>query len=588
MTRRFTPVALLTGCVLLAASFAPAAEDYLKLVPDSALGIFVVNDPSALDTKLQSFGRQMQLPVPSLLAMLDRFGIRKGFDEKRAVAVVVLPSEMEGMPPAPIIFVPVTNSLAFLDSFESVKKLPDEPVYEVSGFNTQFYVRVQNIGGYAAVTDQIHREILFEKNLKISKEVPANLTRWRQWLAGHDAAGVILPPGIKFISSKVQKGLQEMQSSLGNNERMKSMAGKFDLYGKVFQPAEREVAGWGFGLKVCKQNMLSVTSCTLLVPGGTWANFVAQVQPAKENLLAGLPDGPFTVAAGVAYSDEMMDALMRFSMDLMRNMREQYGLSKEQLDKISELSREFTKGIRAKSMMMQAGRSDDSFYSNMVCVMRVDDSREYIERYELYAKRYSEFLRGVDSPMLRPMEVEKSEVGGVAALQLTINVPQRFVDMPSPQKEKMMYLLYGPEKKIVSWFVPADKHSVVRGYVNKELLQRTIEAVKQGKPGLAGRSELKKTAALLPSDAVAVGYLSPSGMIDFLIKRIMSTTTPPGAVMPFPEFPQTPAIGFAVTTAPNEVQTHLVVPGEVIQAGIAGWQKAMTKYRRSLRDEFAP
>ena len=47
MTRRFVPVALLTACVLLAASFARAADDYLKLVPEGAMGIAVVHNPAA-------------------------------------------------------------------------------------------------------------------------------------------------------------------------------------------------------------------------------------------------------------------------------------------------------------------------------------------------------------------------------------------------------------------------------------------------------------------------------------------------------------------------------------------------------------
>ena len=43
-----------------------------------------------------------------------------------------------------------------------------------------------------------------------------------------------------------------------------------------------------------------------------------------------------------------------------------------------------------------------------------------------------------------------------------------------------------------------------------------IEAIKQGKPGLAGDAGVAKTAALLPSGAKAVIYLSPAGAIEFL------------------------------------------------------------------------
>ncbi len=583
MTRRFAPVALLMGCVLLAASFATAAEDYLKLVPDSAMGILVVNDPAVLDAKLQSFGRQMQLPVPSMLAMIDHFGVRKGFDEKGTVALIVLPSDNEFMPLAPILLIPVADYDKLLEPFKR-EKLPDEPVDEVHGFNAVFYAR--NIGGYAAVTDAMYRDILFEKNLKLSKEVPANLTQWRQWLAEHDAGGVILPSGVKFISSNVQKGLQTVQSALGGNEQMESMVGVFDLYGKIFQAAEQEVTGWGFGLKLDEKNTFTLSDRLLLVPGGKWAGFVEKVRPIRMNLLAGLPDGPFVAAGGGAFSDAMMDAMMKCSMNMIKNMRGLYGLSEEQADKMSELSQDMMKGSRAMSMFMQVGQVDEALYSKCIFVMRVDDSQQFMSRYEEQIKRYSEFMKGLDNPMFQPIEVEKTEVGGAAALQLTMKAPQLPGNMQSPQQEQMIKFLFGPEGKLNAWIVPADKHTVVVGYVNKELLQRTIEAVKQGKPGLTGRSEVKKTAALLPSDAVAVGYLSPSGLIG-LLKQVVPSFAPPGANLTFPEFPQTPPIGFAVTTAPNEVQSRMVVPGEVIQASIAGWLKLM-RYQFSPQDEFAP
>ena len=53
-----------------------AGEEVLKLVPDLASGFLVINRPAAVDAKLQTLGREMQLPVPSLLMMLkEQFNI---------------------------------------------------------------------------------------------------------------------------------------------------------------------------------------------------------------------------------------------------------------------------------------------------------------------------------------------------------------------------------------------------------------------------------------------------------------------------------------------------------------------------------
>ncbi len=105
------------------------------------------------------------------------------------------------------------------------------------------------------------------------------------------------------------------------------------------------------------------------------------------------------------------------------------------------------------------------------------------------------------------------------------------------------------------------------GYVSKERLQRAMEAIRQVKPGVADNVVVAKTADLLPSEPVAVAYLSPAETIGF-VQRIASAFAPPEAnlKLTLPEFPKTPPIGFAVTTAADEVQTVLVVPPEVLIA----------------------
>ena len=213
-------------------------------------------------------------------------------------------------------------------------------------------------------------------------------------------------------------------------------------------------------------------------------------------------------------------------------------------------------------------------------MIRVDDSRQFMARYKDQIKQYAEFLKGVDNPLFQPIVVEKTEVAGIPGLKMTMKAPQLPENMKTPAQPQMMKLMFGPEGKINAWIVPADEHTIVVGYVNQKLLQRTIEAIEHGKPGLAGMADVKQTAALLPSDAVAVGYLSPSGMIEF-IKQVVPAFAPPGSSLELPEFPQMPPVGFAVTTAPNEVQCQMVVPGKVIKS-IA---ETLIKYNQPPRNE---
>ena len=206
------------------------------------------------------------------------------------------------------------------------------------------------------MSDDAHREAL-EKTLKLSAEVPATLAPWREWLAAQDVGGVILQPGIKRLSAKVQQGIQRMQSSMGAGENAQAAVAVFDMYAKMFQTAEKEVSACGFGLQLDKQNVLRVASRTLLAPEGKWARFVAQVRPAKENLLVGLPAGPFVAAGGGVVSDAMWDAMMKFSFDMMKSMPKVYGLDEEQINKMSEISGQVMKGVRGVSMVFGQSRA---------------------------------------------------------------------------------------------------------------------------------------------------------------------------------------------------------------------------------------
>ncbi|MHB1033612.1 MAG: hypothetical protein ACYC35_16580 [Pirellulales bacterium] len=565
MCRRVAVIALgLTFLVLLSATPATATDNVLKLVPDSALGFVVVNCPSDADAKLQELGRQMQLPIPSLLARLkQKGGIRDGLDEQGTAALVVLPPAGGAPWPTPILLVPVTDYGKFLAQFKPDDTAAGVTKIEVGGVP----MWVRDIGGYAALTDMAHKEALAE-NLKLSREIPEALAPWSATLAENDVAGVILPPGIKLMSGQVQMGIQTMKLAMAQaGEQAKQAAAVFDLYEKMFQAAEKEMSAVGFGVRLDKQGVLHATERARFVPGGSWARLAAQVQPAKESLLAGLPTGPFVVAGGGTISESIWDPMMAFSMDMMKSMHDFYGLSEEQIEQMPKISLAAMKRVRSISMVLGVGPSGVSPYSKLVVVMRVDNTDAFMADYEKSIKEYGKFARNAHSTILQPIEVEKGEIDGTAALQFTTKAPQMPTAQQTPQYSKMMEVFFGPGGRLTAWVVPVDEHTVVAGYVSKDLIRSTLQAIKQGSPGLGGDADVSRTAALLPAGAPSVAFWSPQGTVDFIIRMIPAFAPGDGKTeFKIPEFDKTPPIGFAVTSAPNELQGHMVVPAEVLKA----------------------
>jgi tetratricopeptide (TPR) repeat protein len=565
MTRRHAIAALPIACILfLGASLAPAAEEILKLVPDSASGFLLVNHPAAADAKIQALGREMQLPVPSLLAMLkQQFGIQDGLDENGTMGLIVLPPEIDGAIPTMILLMPVTDYGKFIEQLKPENA--EEAVTKIEVMRTPAWAR--NIGGYAALTDISHKDVL-EKTITLSREVPAGLAPWREWLAANDVAGVILQPGIKRVSARAQEAIRNMKPLLAQaGDQAKAAVAMFNIYASFFQAAEKEVSACGIGLQLDKQNAVRITNRTSLVSGGDWGQLLAQNHPAGENLLKGLPDEPFVAVGGGVVSEAMLDKLMKFSFNIMKSMPDLYGMSAEQVDKISETSVQALKGIRGASFMLGEGQSNEPIYSKFIGVMQVDNSQAFLANYEKYLRQYGKLIKDAHSPILQPPTIEKSVIGGVASLQITMNVPQPPGVAKMPQQARLMETLLGPGEKITTWLAPVDEHHIVMGYVSKKHIQDTLKALKQGKPGLANDEGVSKTAALLPPDAILVAYISPQGTIDF-IKRMASVIIPPEMKVEqkIPDFPKTPPLGFALTTAPNELQTSLIVPAEVLLA----------------------
>ena len=230
----------------------------------------------------------------------------------------------------------------------------------------------------------------------------------------------------------------------------------------------------------------------------------------------------------------------KFSVEMMKATPKAYGLSEEKMKKLPEFAFESMKQVNGMSMVFGVGKSGESLYANMIAIMRVNDVKAYMAAYEKDLKQYADFVKAADVPALQPIEVEPSDFGGAHALQITITAPKFPEGQQAPMpSQKMMEHFFGPEGKVTGWIVPVDEHSVVLGYVNKELLQQTIDALKQGKPVLAGNAEIAKTAAMLPPDAVTVGYLSPQGTIEFVKQTVLAAIPFVGNLKDdLPEFPR--------------------------------------------------
>ncbi|MCR4412365.1 MAG: hypothetical protein NUV77_08075 [Thermoguttaceae bacterium] len=564
MRRCFIPTVSLAVCLALClATCARGAENILKLVPDSALGFALVQRPADADAKLQRLAEQLGLPAQSVLARLkDRAGVGEGLDGQGTLGLVVLPPKGSEVRPVAVLLVPVTDYEKFLEPLK-----PEDAgggIHKIALGRGEFVAR--HLGGYAALAQARHRESL-EEGLSVSAEVPAGLAPWQEWLAANDAAGVVLQPGIKLLSSKVRTAINTVKSALiVAGEQGKAAAAAMDVYLRLFEFAEKEVSVVAVGARLDSQGVLHIAKRARAVPGGRFAKMLTEAKPLTEGLLTGLPDRPFVVAGGAAVSEAGWDELMRFSIGMMKATRDFYGVSEEQIQKMQSLPIGWMRQARTMAVALGAGEGNEPLYSNMLAVFRTDDATAFLANYEKYLTQYGEIAKGSSSLMLPAIEIEKTKLADAPALQITARMKTP-PGMPNPKQfDQLMEAMFGPGGKLVAWLAVADEHTVMVGYTHKAHLERAIQALKQGKPGLGAQADVVKTAGLLPKDATIVVYLSPRGMLAFF-QRMIAAVAPPQAAakIQVPEFPATPPVGLAVSTAPGELRGELVVPSEVLK-----------------------
>ncbi len=111
---RITSIAI---CLAVMANWA-VAGDPLEIIPANAHGFVVINRLGQTDAKLAAIGAQLQLPTPSVLALLDTKGdLQEGIDKTAAAAFALIPGA-DDAPLSAVLYVPVTDYGRFVQQLD--------------------------------------------------------------------------------------------------------------------------------------------------------------------------------------------------------------------------------------------------------------------------------------------------------------------------------------------------------------------------------------------------------------------------------------------------------------------------------------
>ncbi len=300
----------------------------------------------------------------------------------------------------------------------------------------------------------------------------------------------------------------------------------------------------------------------------------------NENLLCGVPGGPFVFAMAGIGIPARMDAYVNLYGELMKSMKAIGGVSGDDMSKLLKESMESARHIRSMSFVWKQGKRSDPIYSNMYATMKVDDSAQILATQEKYVERVNKMMKDAKQPFMKSMEAKRLQVAGKPALEL--ETAMDFSEVPGAEQGRaMLDMMFGVGNKMLVYNVAADEHTVVMGIgVPQERMAAALDVLTQPKKSLAQDADLSATLAMLPEKSQWVMFLSPRGLMQ-LSSRLTAEAMkgmPGGAGFVLPAFPKSPPIGFAVKAASDEVRAEIAVPGPLVEAAggyVQDMQKAM-------------
>ena len=150
--------------------------------------------------------------------------------------------------------------------------------------------------------------------------------------------------------------------------------------------APKEISLAMAGIRCDKQGSIRIIGRARLVSGGLVSKAVAGIPPVTENLLAGVPGGPFVFAAGGVGIPKLADGYMNLATGFMKSMKSVYGMSAEDMERMSKESFEVFRQVRSMNFVMKTGKRGDPIYSNMFSAMQSTTPQRFLDLQEKYTE----------------------------------------------------------------------------------------------------------------------------------------------------------------------------------------------------------
>ncbi len=561
MKRYAVAAALILG--LLTAPPVGATEiDVLKVIPTDTLGFLLINRLDKTNEKLAKVGQLVQAPpIPLLMMAKMQSGVQVGIDDSGTAAAAMMPPTKADGEPVLVILLPVTDHKKFLAQLQ-----PEDPAAAIAKVKLLGSPWLAAKKGQFAVlmADEGNNEQTLGDFINSTTSVAGAIKPLQKRLFTNDIAIALTPDGVVRVFEKLDQGLSAGKGGLplGGKQADVASAG-IDAVKDFLKTCQKEISHFAVGIHIDDDGNMDLGTWSIFVPAGEFTRAAQEATAPQWNVMAGLPAEHFYFAMGGVMPESWSNAVANLSVKMMKLSPGFDEMTDEQADKLAEVTAKSMQGTRGMAMLMGATKPDESMYANTFAVTRVQDSAAYLAN----SKKSFALLAEIGGDAAKLYDVKQLKIAGYDAVEITMDMAALSKAGGNDEAtKKAMEKLAGPDGKLRTYLAAIDPKTIAFTYVNPKNIERLATSIKSKDGGLVGDADVAVTTGLLPTGGQWVGYLSPSGMIDF-VRSTLENAGPAVPKIPIPDFPKTPPIGATAKMLSIGMETHLVVPAKVLTAG---------------------
>jgi hypothetical protein len=560
---RFGMTAAVMALIALAVPaplYARIEADVLKVVPDSALGVLVVNRLKETSDRIEKLGRDLQVAVPSPLAFAKGLsGVTHGVEETGSLAIALF-SGGEGKPPIAALFIPVHDYSTFLRPLA-----PKDGGPEISRIT--FFRRpalATHKAGFAVLMEPGQEELLTTIRAW-DTGIDKLLDPLNEWATSQSVAVLSLERGTTQVVDQIHGLIESTEKRLPmGSEFYEPQRAALEAARKGFLQLHGELSRCGLGLQFSGHGAAASIRATFK-PDGRIAKAVAQRKwPSAGAALNALPAGEWGLAAAGSVPLDTATASANVQRAMIARAKQfQMKPDGEQTKQFEQLAGNLMRHMAnlAVAGVLRPATKDASWFEQALIVLVVDNAPQFLADYEKYQRAIAGLYRE-DKAAAGRFIVKRKQIGGMPGLEIAGDLSSGLIEPhdPKPPALNLFDRLTGSAQRLTSHTAAIDEHRVAISYGGQDGILEIAKAVRSG-TGLGTDANAKKAIAMLPVDCNWMVLAEFDSLVQ-LVNTVMPALDPaePG----LPEFPKSQPAAIGVKLTPLEFEARLALPADLI------------------------